>query len=64
MRQGQIQNPEAWSFFQVDNNDLISTLCIRIAQRRMNQLLLSFLYHIYKHIMKDLNAWQNLCYTE
>lgn len=64
MRQGQTQNPEAWYCFQVDNNDLVSTLCIRIAQLRMNQLLLSFLYLIYKHIMKDLNAWQNLRYTE
>lgn len=38
MREGQVQSPEACYFFQVDNNDLINTLCIRIAQPMMNKL--------------------------
>ena len=58
------QSPEARSLFQVDSNDLINTLCIKIAQLLMNQLLLFFLHRIYEHLMKDLSVWRNLRYTE
>lgn len=64
MRQAQIQSPEAHYLFQVDNSDLINSLCVRIAQSRMNQLLLLFLHPIYKHIMKELNVRLNLSCVE
>lgn len=58
------QSPKACYLFQVHGSDLINTLCIRIAQVLMNQLLLFFLYRIYEHLMKDLSVWWNLRYTE
>lgn len=50
--------------FKLTTMILISTLCFGIAQPMMNQLLLFFLYHIYRYNVKDLNVRRNLRSTE